>query len=147
MSWTRSFHRLPGYGDRPQLTGRRLRPGDVVYIEDLYLELDGDGGWHRLTPGELTRQLYGPNLVIGHPRPARSRRRPNPASLGDSPGSLSALDANREEERLLREWLRKGVSPALRSLLYDRLDYLRHERLWITYQVPAKRPSISSGAT
>ena len=36
-----------------------MRPGDVVYVGDVYFELDGDGGWRPLLPGELTRQLYG----------------------------------------------------------------------------------------
>jgi hypothetical protein len=35
-----------------------MRPGDVVYVGDIYLELDGDGGWCALAPGKLTRQLY-----------------------------------------------------------------------------------------
>lgn len=42
----------------PDLAGRRLSPGDVVYIGDEYLELNGDGGWRRLAPSELTQGLY-----------------------------------------------------------------------------------------
>jgi hypothetical protein len=42
----------------PDLAGRRLAPGDVVYISDEYLELNGDGGWRRLGPSELTQALY-----------------------------------------------------------------------------------------
>jgi hypothetical protein len=38
--------------------GSALKEGDVVYIGDLYFELDGDGGWHPIQPGELTRRLY-----------------------------------------------------------------------------------------
>ena len=33
-------------------------PGDIVYVDDLYVELHGDGGWHPLTPGELSQDLY-----------------------------------------------------------------------------------------
>ena len=43
-------------------SARRMHPGDVVYVGDIYLELDGDGGWRPLAPGELTRQLY--RLII-----------------------------------------------------------------------------------
>lgn len=42
----------------PAGSARRMRPRDVVYVGDIYLELDGDGGWRPLAPGELTRQLY-----------------------------------------------------------------------------------------
>jgi len=42
----------------PQPAGRHLMPGDIVYVGDLYLELDGDGGSHPLTPGELSQDLY-----------------------------------------------------------------------------------------
>ncbi len=42
----------------PPDSAGRMRPGDVVYVGDIYLELDGDGGWRPLAPGELTRQLY-----------------------------------------------------------------------------------------
>jgi hypothetical protein len=38
--------------------GRSLRSGDVVYIEDRYYELNGDGGWAALIPGPLTERLY-----------------------------------------------------------------------------------------
>ena len=37
---------------------RRLQPGDVLYVGDLYLQIDGDGGWHVLNPGDLTRSLH-----------------------------------------------------------------------------------------
>jgi hypothetical protein len=43
----------------PDLAGRRLMQGDVVYLTDLYLELNGDGGWDVIPPGELTQGLYG----------------------------------------------------------------------------------------
>jgi hypothetical protein len=43
---------------KPELAGRPLAAGDVVYIADLYWELNGDGGWSAIPPGELTRQLY-----------------------------------------------------------------------------------------
>jgi len=43
----------------PQLLGRRLQGGDVVYVSDVYAQLDGDGGWHQIAPGELTKRLYG----------------------------------------------------------------------------------------
>jgi hypothetical protein len=39
--------------------GRSLRSGDIVYIEDRYYELNGDGGWAPLLPGSLTERLYG----------------------------------------------------------------------------------------
>lgn len=42
----------------PDLAGRSLKQGDIVYISDVYLELDGDGGWGRILPGELTAELY-----------------------------------------------------------------------------------------
>jgi hypothetical protein len=35
-----------------------MHPGDVVFVGDLYRELDEDGGWHPLAPGQLTRGLY-----------------------------------------------------------------------------------------
>jgi len=43
-------------------SARRMTPGDIVYIGDVYLELDPDGGWHPISPGELTRELY--RLII-----------------------------------------------------------------------------------
>lgn len=43
----------------PELVGRTLCTGDVVYIEDVYLRLDGDGGWHPIPPGEATIRLHG----------------------------------------------------------------------------------------
>jgi hypothetical protein len=43
---------------QPELAGRRMAAGDVVYVGDLYLELNADGGWQLLEAGELTRQLY-----------------------------------------------------------------------------------------
>ena len=43
----------------PEGAGRRLRPGDIVYIGDVYVELNGDGGWVPIAPGPLTRRLYG----------------------------------------------------------------------------------------
>jgi hypothetical protein len=43
----------------PDIAGRRMAPGDIVYIGDVYLQLDGDGGWRPVRPGKLTRQLYG----------------------------------------------------------------------------------------
>jgi hypothetical protein len=30
----------------------------VVYLGDIYLALDGDGGWNRLQPGPATEDLY-----------------------------------------------------------------------------------------
>ena len=39
-------------------SARRMHPGDVVFVGDLYRELDEDGGWHPLAPGQLTRGLY-----------------------------------------------------------------------------------------
>lgn len=42
----------------PHPPGRHLMPGDIVYVDDLYVELHGDGGWHPLTPGELSQDLY-----------------------------------------------------------------------------------------
>jgi hypothetical protein len=42
----------------PELFGRSLRAGDVVYIEDVYVRLDGDGGWHPIPPGETTARLH-----------------------------------------------------------------------------------------
>jgi len=35
-----------------------LHQGDVVYVEDIYRELIGDGGWKVIPPGGLTRSLY-----------------------------------------------------------------------------------------
>jgi hypothetical protein len=43
----------------PELVGRPLRTGDIVYIEDVYVRLDGDGGWHAIPPGETTVRLHG----------------------------------------------------------------------------------------
>jgi hypothetical protein len=43
----------------PRLAGRSLREGDVVYVGDVYLALDGDGGWRKLELGLLTEELYG----------------------------------------------------------------------------------------
>jgi hypothetical protein len=37
---------------------RNLKAGDVIYIGDVYLELNPDGGWMPLAPGALTRRLY-----------------------------------------------------------------------------------------
>lgn len=37
---------------------RRMGQGDVVYVGDVYYELDGDGGWRPLALGKLTPQLY-----------------------------------------------------------------------------------------
>ena len=42
----------------PGVAGRSLREGDVLYLDDVYLALDGDGGWHRLKTGEATKDLY-----------------------------------------------------------------------------------------
>ena len=42
----------------PPAAGRPLRSGDIVYIEDRYYELNGDGGWVPLLPGPLTQRLY-----------------------------------------------------------------------------------------
>ena len=38
--------------------GAALREGDIVYVGDVYFELDGDGGWRPLPPGPLTISLY-----------------------------------------------------------------------------------------
>ncbi|MHB8509522.1 MAG: hypothetical protein ACYDGR_12875 [Candidatus Dormibacteria bacterium] len=35
-----------------------MHSGDVVYIEDRYYELNGDGGWASLMPGPITERLY-----------------------------------------------------------------------------------------
>ena len=35
-----------------------LGEGDVVYIADVYHELDGDGGWAAIPPSALTKSLY-----------------------------------------------------------------------------------------
>jgi hypothetical protein len=43
----------------PVEPGRRLQAGDVVYVGDVYSELNGDGGWEILSPGTITRELYG----------------------------------------------------------------------------------------
>jgi hypothetical protein len=37
---------------------RRPAIGDIVYVGDLYWELDGDGAWRALSPGDLTLELY-----------------------------------------------------------------------------------------
>jgi hypothetical protein len=42
----------------PPAAGRPLRSADVVYNEDRYYELNGDGGWVLLVPGPLTQHLY-----------------------------------------------------------------------------------------
>ena len=42
----------------PSPASRRLAQGDIVYIADVYLQLDGDGGWQPITPSRLTRELY-----------------------------------------------------------------------------------------
>lgn len=47
----------------PETFGRMLHEGDIVYIADVYLKLDGDGGWQPLPPSELTQMLYA--LVTG----------------------------------------------------------------------------------
>lgn len=58
----------------PERAGRRLQPGDVVYLGDVYLELNRDGGWRPLKPGNLTRALYRDTrgfrtqLIQGTPR-------------------------------------------------------------------------------
>jgi hypothetical protein len=43
----------------PEGFERRLVPGDIVYVGDVYVELNGDGGWLPISPGPLTRRLYG----------------------------------------------------------------------------------------
>jgi hypothetical protein len=43
---------------RPGLAGRSMLPGDVVYVADVYNELNGDGGWRVLVPGAETQRLY-----------------------------------------------------------------------------------------
>jgi hypothetical protein len=35
-----------------------LAEGDVVYIADVYHQLDGDGGWAIVPPSALTKHLY-----------------------------------------------------------------------------------------
>jgi hypothetical protein len=50
----------------PRLAGRRLREGDVVYLGDVYLALDGDGGWRRLESGQATEDLY--DLIVREER-------------------------------------------------------------------------------
>jgi hypothetical protein len=35
-----------------------LAKGDVVYIADIYHQLDGDGGWTVLPPSAVTKRLY-----------------------------------------------------------------------------------------
>ena len=42
----------------PPAGGRSLRSGGVVYIEDRYYGLHGDGGWAPLMPGPMTERLY-----------------------------------------------------------------------------------------
>jgi hypothetical protein len=37
---------------------RKPAVGDIVYVGDLYWELDGDGGWRPLKPGAFTQELY-----------------------------------------------------------------------------------------
>lgn len=44
---------------KPEAAGRQMVPGDIVYVGDVYFELNGDGGWRRILPGSLTRRLYG----------------------------------------------------------------------------------------
>ena len=56
-AWRQLQHREP------------LREGDVVFVGDLYFELDGDGGWRRLEPGNLTRSLYLKATVDAQNRP------------------------------------------------------------------------------
>lgn len=41
-----------------------MREGDVLYIGDVYLALDGDGGWRPLEPGAETSRLYP--LIVAH---------------------------------------------------------------------------------
>lgn len=47
-----------------QMPGQALRgvgglaQGDVVYIADVYHELDGDGGWTAIFPSALTKRLH-----------------------------------------------------------------------------------------
>jgi hypothetical protein len=48
-----AWRRLQSLGE-----GAALREGDIVYVGDLYFELDGDGGWRSLPPGQLTVRLY-----------------------------------------------------------------------------------------
>jgi hypothetical protein len=43
--------------------GRPLRSGDIVYIGDLYHELNPDGGWQMLAPGPKTERLYRLALI------------------------------------------------------------------------------------
>ena len=38
--------------------GEALAQGDVVYVADVYHQLDGDGGWAAMTPSTLTQRLY-----------------------------------------------------------------------------------------
>ncbi len=40
------------------LAGEPLGEGDVVYVGDIYFQLDGDGGWRPVRPSALTRKLY-----------------------------------------------------------------------------------------
>ncbi len=35
-----------------------LAQGDVVYVADVYHQLDGDGGWAAIPPSTLTKRLY-----------------------------------------------------------------------------------------
>jgi hypothetical protein len=48
-----AWRRLQSLGE-----GAALREGDIVYVGDLYFELDGDGGWRSLPSGPLTVRLY-----------------------------------------------------------------------------------------
>ncbi len=43
---------------RPDGLVRPMRPADIVYVGDIYYELDGDGGWKVVAPGRLTKGLY-----------------------------------------------------------------------------------------
>jgi hypothetical protein len=42
----------------PSPAGRALSTGDIVYIGDQFLELNGDGGWAHIVPGPMTERLY-----------------------------------------------------------------------------------------
>lgn len=44
-----------------------LAQGDVVYIADVYHQLDGDGGWAAIPPGALTKRLYQLATSAGGP--------------------------------------------------------------------------------
>ena len=52
----------------PSIAGRNLRDGDIVFIGDQYLELNGDGGWSLLVPGPITERLY--RLAVSEERGA-----------------------------------------------------------------------------